>query len=140
MVLLPVLLPLSSVIETTATLGLLIGAYSFMNKDQISPHWYSLPTGCTPLTMIAQYYPTYYIQMVLVAVFVLYVVIKQRDGMIWLLPFGVLLGSATVRAMSLKVGTALSTDALAGVLLLASTVILTLMCTTGKLEAKLKTK
>jgi hypothetical protein len=91
-VLLPVLYPLQSAIETTATLGLVIGAYSALNKNEISSHWYSLPTGfnithiatsrdivfagCTPITMLAQYFPTYYVQIAFVALFAGYVLAK----------------------------------------------------------------
>ena len=32
-------------LETTATLALVVGAYSSLHKDSISSHWYSLPTG-----------------------------------------------------------------------------------------------
>lgn len=94
-VLLPVLYPLQAAVETTATLGLVIAAYSALHKNEISSHWYSLPTGianfvyftytclkmqhpigCTPITMLAQYFPTYYIQIAFVGLFLAYVLIK----------------------------------------------------------------
>jgi hypothetical protein len=61
-----------------------------MNQDQISSHWYSLPTGernedssllilptgCTPITMLAQYFPTYYVQIGFVALLSAFILIK----------------------------------------------------------------
>jgi hypothetical protein len=53
-----------------------VGAYSSIHKDSVSSHWYSLPTGCAPVGMLAQYFPAYYIQIAFIATFVAYVMVK----------------------------------------------------------------
>jgi len=80
MILLPALFWLKSVQETTGALALVIASYSTLNKQQISSHWYSLPTGCAPLAMISQYIPSQMIQVVLFSSFLLYCVFLKSQG------------------------------------------------------------
>lgn len=128
-ILMPALIPLQAATETTATLALLIGAYSAMNKDVVSSHWYSLPTGCAPIGMLAQYFPTYYLQAGFFAIFMTYVLLKNRSGKVWVLPFGLAAGSTAVKILGFAVPGVLSTDDLVSALLAASTFILVLLST-----------
>jgi hypothetical protein len=45
---------------------------SKMHNGLISAHWYSLPTGASPLTQLAQHMPVSYIQAGVLALFVIY--------------------------------------------------------------------
>mmetsp|Transcript_7316 Transcript_7316/g.12277 ORF Transcript_7316/g.12277 Transcript_7316/m.12277 type:complete len:200 (-) Transcript_7316:186-785(-) len=131
--LLPMLYPLMAALETTATLALVVGAYSSLHKDSISSHWYSLPTGCAPITMLAQYFPSYYIQVAFVTVFLAYVLVKERSGVAWVLPFGLFLGSTAVRALGLG-ALVLSADELSAALLAAASLIFALLATGASLQ------
>ncbi|GAB5373490.1 hypothetical protein AAMO2058_001756300 [Amorphochlora amoebiformis] len=67
-VLLPFLFPLRSAVCVTGTIGLGIAVYSSVHKAQINPHWYSLPTGCAPVAMLAQYISPVYFQGFILAI------------------------------------------------------------------------
>lgn len=128
-ILMPVLSPLQAAVETTATLALVVGAYSARNRDLISSHWYSLPTGCTPIAMLGQYFPTYYVQCGFIVIFLAYVIVKDRAGMAWALPFGLMLGSTAVKVLGVAIPGVLTSDDLGCALLAVSTFLMICLST-----------
>eukprot|EP00823_Brevimastigomonas_motovehiculus_P006754 TRINITY_DN5680_c0_g1_i1.p1 TRINITY_DN5680_c0_g1~~TRINITY_DN5680_c0_g1_i1.p1 ORF type:complete len:198 (-),score=45.42 TRINITY_DN5680_c0_g1_i1:144-737(-) len=138
-ILLPLLYPIKAAIETTGTLGLVIGAFSAVNHNTISSHFYSLPTGCTPLTMLAAYIPTCYFQFGFIALFAVYLAIKQRAYLHWLLPF-IFMILATAVTLS-KFEFILEAHELAAVALAIASLLLAAVCTGETIEiGKLKIK
>lgn len=79
-VLFPALFWAKAVLETTGVLALVIASYSYLHQSNISAHWYSLPTGCTPLSMAAQYFPSSYIALALFSAFLGYCGFLKSKG------------------------------------------------------------
>jgi peptidoglycan/LPS O-acetylase OafA/YrhL len=82
----------------TATIGLVVGAYSSVHSGSVSSHWYSLPTGCAPIAMLAQYVPSYVLQLVFIGAFIAYALITRpgAKAVAYVLPFAVLAGTTVV--------------------------------------------
>lgn len=127
-VVLPVLYPLQSAFDTTGTLGLIIGAYSGLHGNTVSSHWYSLPTGCAPLAMVAQYVPTLYMHMTICAVFLAYVFASNAKQKSWVLPTLFLVASAVVRELGISV-VGLTADDLSNIFLAFATLVFLFLAT-----------
>jgi hypothetical protein len=99
-VLMPVLPILSNAFMTTGTLAVAIGAYSSVHKAAISAHWYSLPTGCAPIAMLAQYVPSFYFQLAFLGLIIAYILVKAKDGKAWVMPLGLLAAASVINNVS----------------------------------------
>jgi hypothetical protein len=93
-VLFPALFVITSVVQTTGILALCISIYSHVNENKISAHWYSLPTGASPLTMLTQYVPSHIIQVSIVALFAGYFAMSHLEkGKFYILGLVLIAGS-----------------------------------------------
>ena len=95
-ILLPALPILSNALMTTGSLAMAVGAYSSINKASISAHWYSLPTGCAPIAMLAQYVPSFYFQLSFLGIAIVFILLKAKKGKAWVLPLGLLCAASVV--------------------------------------------
>jgi len=76
-VLLPVTIIIKSIVDVTGMLALLVGAYSAVHQNTgVSPHIYSLPTGCAPLAQLSQWVPSHWIAAAMLLPFLLYSITK----------------------------------------------------------------
>ena len=100
--LLPFFLPAMVAIQTTGTLALCVGIYSsIQGPNRISPQWYALPTGASPLGMLHQYIPPQYIQIALLGATTLFAFSKKSPLGV---PLGVMLGGVVcVDVLGVKV-------------------------------------
>jgi hypothetical protein len=53
----PVLFWTAALYKTTGALALAVGVYAAAHDGNVSSHWYSLPSGCTFLAQLAQFFP-----------------------------------------------------------------------------------
>eukprot|EP00457_Paulinella_chromatophora_P009009 gb/GEZN01009060.1/.p1 GENE.gb/GEZN01009060.1/~~gb/GEZN01009060.1/.p1 ORF type:complete len:213 (+),score=23.96 gb/GEZN01009060.1/:79-717(+) len=104
LLLFPALFWIQATMETVGALAICVAIYSSVNKADISPHWYSLPTGCTPLTILSQYVPSWQLSMVIFSALLCYlalILVSKRPsegvGKIYLCGVGLLLGAVAVR-------------------------------------------
>lgn len=70
----------SAVAETTGALALAVALYSEVHRNSnISPQWYALPTGSSPLALISNYVPSSYIQLAIFTVLGAYLLSAARE-------------------------------------------------------------
>jgi hypothetical protein len=94
LILFPALFVITSILQTTGILALCISIYSHLNENKISAHWYSLPTGASPLTMLTQYVPSHIIQVSIVALFATYFAVSHLEkGKFYILGLTLIAGS-----------------------------------------------
>eukprot|EP01080_Neovahlkampfia_damariscottae_P008598 gene8598-423_t len=78
-VLFPALYIITTVVQTTGILALCISIYSHLNDNNISAHWYSIPTGASPISMASQYVPGHLIQVAIVSIAVTFFGLKHFE-------------------------------------------------------------
>eukprot|EP01113_Clastostelium_recurvatum_P011948 TRINITY_DN16153_c0_g1_i2.p1 TRINITY_DN16153_c0_g1~~TRINITY_DN16153_c0_g1_i2.p1 ORF type:complete len:211 (-),score=8.00 TRINITY_DN16153_c0_g1_i2:46-678(-) len=75
----PILFWSQALQDTTGALALAIACYSFINKQRISAHWYSLPTGCSWLAMLSQYILPPHIKLGCICVTLVYILYANQS-------------------------------------------------------------